>query len=209
MVKGLQPSKGSGMPTKTTEEPTDVRLLKEAARLFRKQGYARTSTRELAAAVGLQSASLYHYMSNKEDLLRSIIKQGYDLMITSIRAATDISEREDPARALELAIQAHLKTAIENRDIYLTTLAEVKSLAPRSRREVDQKRAEYWNLMVSVIERAQASGQFRSDISAEHMMLVLRNQLSWTIFWFNEDGELSIDEFAALANRIFVEGAGA
>jgi TetR/AcrR family transcriptional regulator, cholesterol catabolism regulator len=197
------------MPTKTTEESTEVRLRREAARLFRKQGYARTSTRELAAAVGLQSASLYHYMSNKEDLLRSIIKQGYDLMISSLRAAVDISEQENPARTLEYAIQSHLRTALENRDIYLTTLAEVKSLGPRSRREVDQKRAEYWNLMASVIENAQSSGHLRSDIPTEHLMLVLRNQLSWTIFWFNEDGELTIDEFAALANRIFVEGAGA
>jgi TetR/AcrR family transcriptional regulator, cholesterol catabolism regulator len=195
------------MLTKATEEPTDVRLLKEAARLFRKQGYARTSTRELAAAVGLQSASLYHYMRNKEDLLRSIIKQGYDLMIASARAAAELSEG-NPARALESAIQGHLKTAIENRDVYLTTLAEVKSLSPRSRREADQKRAEYWDLMVGLIESAQRSGHLRSDVSADHLMLVLRNQLSWTIFWFNEDVDLSIDEFAALTNRIFVEGAG-
>jgi TetR/AcrR family transcriptional regulator, cholesterol catabolism regulator len=196
------------MPTKTTEEPTEVRLLREAARLFRKQGYTRTSTRELAAAVGLQSASLYHYMSNKEDLLSSICKRGYDLMITSVRDAAGVAEEESPARAIEFAIHAHLKTAIENRDVYLTTLAEVKSLSPRSRREVEQKRAEYSNLLVSVIEKAQASGDLRSDISAEHLMLVLRNQLSWTIFWFNEDGPLSIDEFAALANRVFIEGAG-
>lgn len=196
------------MPTKTTDSPTEVRLLREAARLFRKQGYTRTSTRELAAAIGLQSASLYHYMSSKEDLLSSICKKGYELMITSVRNAVDAAEQEDPEKAIEFLIHAHLKTAIENRDVYLTTLAEVKSLSPRSRREVDQRRSEYTNLLVSVIEKSQASGHLRSDISAEDMMLVLRNQLAWTIFWFNEDGLLSIDAFAALSSRIFVEGAG-
>lgn len=34
------------------------RLLKEAARLFRDKGYERTTVRDLAAAVGIQSGSL-------------------------------------------------------------------------------------------------------------------------------------------------------
>lgn len=37
------------------------RLLNEAARLFRDKGYERTTVRDLAAAVGIQSGSLFHH----------------------------------------------------------------------------------------------------------------------------------------------------
>jgi AcrR family transcriptional regulator len=185
---------------------TEQRLLKEAARLFRKQGFAGTSTRELAAAIGLQSASLYHYMESKEDLLYAICVSGNELMVSAVTSAI---EGLEPLDAVHAAIRAHLTTAIENRDVYLTTLAEVKALSPRRRRDISKKRQVYADVLAGVVERAQQAGELRSDISAEHVMLVLRNLLSWTIFWFRTDGELSIDELATLMSRVFFEGARA
>lgn len=205
----MAPSSGTEAVTgiELSGDSTEVRLLREAARLFRRQGYTKTSTRELATAVGLQSASLYHYMKSKEDLLLAICLKGYDLMLGSVQEAADKASGADTAHAIELAIEAHLRTAIDNRDFYLTTLAEAKSLSPRSRREVDKKSVQYSNLLLNLIEQAQQGGQLRTDVSSEHLMLVLRNQLSWTTFWFKRDGELSIEEFAALIYRIFMEGA--
>jgi TetR/AcrR family transcriptional regulator, cholesterol catabolism regulator len=185
---------------------TEQRLLREAAHLFRKQGFAGTSTRELAAAVGLQSASLYHYMDSKEDLLYAICVSGNELMI---EAVTKAIEGLEPIEALHAAIRAHLTTAIENRDVYLTTLAEVKSLSPRRRREVQKKRQGYAEVLAGVVERAQEAGDIRTDISADHLMLVLRNLLSWTLFWFRTDGDLSIEQFADLGSKVFLEGAQA
>lgn len=185
---------------------TEQRLLKEAARLFRKQGFAGTSTRELAAAIGLQSASLYHYMESKEDLLYAICVSGNELMVNAVSSAI---EGLEPLDAVHAAIRAHLTTAIENRDVYLTTLAEVKALSPRRRRDISKKRQVYADVLAGVVERAQQAGELRSDISAEHVMLVLRNLLSWTIFWFRTDGELSIEELATLMSRVFFEGARA
>jgi AcrR family transcriptional regulator len=185
---------------------TQQRLLREAARLFRKQGFAGTSTRELAAAVGLQSASLYHYMESKEDLLYAICVSGNELMI---EAVTKAIEGREPIDALHAAIRAHLTTAIDNRDVYLTTLAEVKSLSPRRRREVSQKRRAYAEVLAGVVESAQAAGEIRTDIPAEQLMLVLRNLLSWTLFWFRTEGDLSIEQFASLGSKVFLEGARA
>jgi AcrR family transcriptional regulator len=185
---------------------TEQRLLREAARMFRRRGFAGTSTRELAAAVGLQSASLYHYMESKEDLLYAICLTGNELMI---KAVAEAIEGLEPIQALETAIRAHLTTAIDNRDVYLTTLAEGKSLSPGRRRDVSAKREVYAELLGGIVEKAQESGQLRTDIPVEHLMTVLRNLLSWTIFWFRADGEMSIEEFARLTHKVFLEGASA
>jgi AcrR family transcriptional regulator len=198
--------KSDALPARVDDaDSTEERVHREAARLFRKQGFTKTSTRELANAVGLQSASLYHYMTTKEDLLSAICLRGYDLIIDAVREATNDVPGD---QVLDRAIRANMATAIANRDVYLTTLAEVKSLSPRARREVDRKRREYTALLSDLIERAQRSGFLRDDIPAEHLLLILRNQLSWTIFWFKEDGELTVDDFASLAHKVLVEGAG-
>jgi AcrR family transcriptional regulator len=174
--------------------------------MFRNQGFAGTSTRELAAAIGLQSASLYHYMGSKEDLLYAICISGNELMIDAV---TQKIEGLEPVEALDAAIHAHLTTAIENRDVYLTTLAEFKSLSPRRRRDVAKRRQEYSEVLAGVVERAQEAGALRTDIPAEHLMLVLRNLLAYPIFWFRTDGDLSIEQLAQLIARVFLEGAQA
>lgn len=169
------------------------------------QGYASTSTRELAAAVGMQSSSLYHHMQSKEDLLEEICIKGNELMLQAVPAA--VKPTSTSIDAVEAAIHAHLTTAIENRDVMLTTLADLKSLPPDARRRVDRKRREYGDLLRELLRDAQSDGYLRTDIKAEHLMLVLRNQLAWTLFWYGPNHELSMDQLTDLMFRVFVEGA--
>ena len=52
-----------------------------AARLFRKHGYERTTVRELARAVGLQSGSLFHHFRSKEEILVAVMNNGIQEVI--------------------------------------------------------------------------------------------------------------------------------
>lgn len=58
-----------------TSRDTDPKedILEAAGRLFCKQGYEETSTREIALAVGLQQGSLFHYFSRKQDMLAELL----------------------------------------------------------------------------------------------------------------------------------------
>jgi AcrR family transcriptional regulator len=63
--EGARPfKKQSKLPDTTVQ-----RLLDAAVALFSRQGYAATSTREVAALLGMQKASLYYHIESKEDLL--------------------------------------------------------------------------------------------------------------------------------------------
>jgi AcrR family transcriptional regulator len=53
-------------------DPREV-ILDTAAQLFATKGYAATGTREIAAAVGLRQASLFHYFRRKEDLFAELL----------------------------------------------------------------------------------------------------------------------------------------
>jgi AcrR family transcriptional regulator len=48
-------------------------ILDAAAELFTSRGYAATSTRTIADAVGIRQASLYYHFGNKEELLEELL----------------------------------------------------------------------------------------------------------------------------------------
>lgn len=50
-------------------------ILDAAAELFTTRGYAATSTRSIAEAVGMRQASMYYHFARKEDLLRELLGQ--------------------------------------------------------------------------------------------------------------------------------------
>ncbi|MFT3866718.1 MAG: TetR/AcrR family transcriptional regulator [Solirubrobacterales bacterium] len=185
-------------------EITRELVLTEGARLFRENGYAGTSTRMLAGALGVQSASLYHHVATKEALLNEICREGWRVMNEAVETAATSSD--DGLEALCAVIRSHLTTAIEHRNVFITMLTEARSLSVPHQRAVRRMRSEYSAVLEEVIERAQAQGSLRNDIPSHQLMLVLRNLLSWTLFWYRTDGTMSLDELIALITKMFLEG---
>ncbi|NMO00291.1 TetR/AcrR family transcriptional regulator [Gordonia sp. TBRC 11910] len=69
-------------------------ILDAAAELFAANGFARTSTRAIAEAVGVRQASLYHHFATKDDILDSLLVRTVD---TPLRLAHWLSASEHPA----------------------------------------------------------------------------------------------------------------
>ena len=61
-------------------------ILDVAAKLFREKGYAATSMRDIAAAVGMLPGSIYYHFPAKEDLLVAVYADGVRMISDSVRA---------------------------------------------------------------------------------------------------------------------------
>lgn len=72
-------------------------LRASAAELFTTQGYAATTTRALAERAGMRQASMYHYVSGKEELLAELLES---TVTPSLAYARELLAR-DGARAEE------------------------------------------------------------------------------------------------------------
>ncbi|WP_233608482.1 TetR/AcrR family transcriptional regulator [Nocardia stercoris] len=69
-------------------------ILDAAAELFTTKGYASTSTRAIADAVGIRQASLYHYFAAKDDILDVLL----DLTVTApLTVAAQLAAAAAPA----------------------------------------------------------------------------------------------------------------
>ena len=56
------------------KETTKEKIMRVAARMFSEKGYDKVTTREIAKAIGINSASIYHHFSSKDDILKSLYR---------------------------------------------------------------------------------------------------------------------------------------
>ena len=81
----------------TDPESARGKLLQTAAHLFRSKGYERTTVRDLAGAVGIQSGSIFHHFKSKDEILRSVMEEtiiyNTALMHAALAEASTLQER--------------------------------------------------------------------------------------------------------------------
>jgi AcrR family transcriptional regulator len=184
--------------------PPGERILAAAASLFRRQGYEATSVRELASAVGIQSASLYYHISSKEELLHALCVDS----LRNIRAAVElaIAGESDPEAQLRSLIHAHVTTAMADEDKHASMLLEMRSLSRPRHAEVVAMRDGYEEIVRGVLRSGQVAGAIRDDIDPKILGLSLLNLLNWSIFWYRPDGPLSPEQLSDHFAEIFVAG---
>ena len=187
--------------------PTLERLLDTAAALFWEKGYAATTTREIAAAVGVQQASLYYHVASKEDLLHQICVSSLEQLLIDVESA--VNEAGNPLDRIRILIRAHLRTLLKYQKRNVTMITELRALSPRHRAEVVALRQRYAKLVRSVLADAQAAGMVRADIRAKYLCLALLNVLNRAVLWFRREKALSPDQLADLFIPIYLNGAAA
>lgn len=67
-----------------TESETRTRILKAALRLFARQGYDGTTTRDLAEAANVAEGTLFRHFSNKKAILIEVATQGWVEILTDL-----------------------------------------------------------------------------------------------------------------------------
>jgi AcrR family transcriptional regulator len=194
----------------TAVEPkrgTLERLFDTAATLFRDKGYAATTTREMAAALGIQQASLYYHITSKEDLFYQLCVSSLTHLHSDVESA--VNEVQEPLGRICTLIRVHLQTLLVHQCRHIIMLTELRALSNPHHAEVLALRKKYARLVESVLEEAQAAGVVRRDIPSKYLYLALLNVLNWAVLWFRRDQELPADRLAGLFTPIYLHGAAA
>lgn len=167
------------------------RLLREAARLFRDKGYERTTVRDLAAAVGIQSGSLFHHFRTKEEILKAVMVETIRLNTALMQAAVDsATSSRDKLQAL---IRAELESINGQTGEAMAVLVfEWRSLSEESQAYVLELRDIYEQLWLDVLEALRREGVLAADPFVVRRMLT--GALSWTVTWYRPDGGLTLDD---------------
>lgn len=87
----IRPQPGSEAPRRRKGARTAERILDAAEQLFAAQGYAGTSLRDVAGAVGLRTPSLYNHFESKEALYEAVLERGISPVLRALVEAVESS----------------------------------------------------------------------------------------------------------------------
>jgi AcrR family transcriptional regulator len=192
--------------TAWADASTREKLVSVTAALFARRGYAATTTREIAAELNISKAALYYHVDSKEDLLYEISKQSLTRITAGVRAT--IAEGADTTvDLLRRMVGEHLRLALEDRDMHITMLIELRSLSAERFETIRDMRDVHELLFREVIRTGQDAGEISTDFSDRHFGLALMNLLNWTIFWYRPGGELDLERLTDLLATTFLRGA--
>jgi len=182
------------------------RLLREAAGLFRDKGYERTTVRDLAAAVGIQSGSLFHHFRTKEEILKAVMVETIRLNTALMQAAVAAADtHQDKLRAL---IRTELESINGQTGEAMAVLVfEWRSLSEAARAEVLELRDIYEALWLDVLGALNDEKVVLADPFVVRRMLT--GALSWTVTWYRQDGGLSLDGLTSQVMAMMGLGADA
>jgi len=183
--------------------PTGPResILDAAVRLFGKQGYTGTSMRDIANAVGVLPGSLYAHISSKEALLVEIVDDGIRRFLGAVRPhVTGAAPADERLRGM---IVAHVEVVADNPERSLVVFHQWRFLGLDNIDFAIQKRREYENAFVTVVEEGQAAGIFRRNLDLRIGVRTLLGALNWTPEWLSPKGRLAPAQIgAAMADTL-------
>jgi len=182
------------------QKARNAEILQTAARVFRQKGYHATRIQDIADELGMRKGSLYHYISSKEDLVKGLAAGALERMTkeTSSILATGHSAR----RKLAMAIEAHLRLTLEDRDIWGLLMRENLELLNRnSPADIRALVRQYESLWDRLVAEGVASGEFDPRLDQRVVVQALLAMCTGFLDWFRPDGRLPVQEVA----RIFAE----
>lgn len=188
-------------------DPTSAKgkLLSQAARLFREKGYERTTVRDLAAAVGIQSGSIFHHFKSKEAILKAVMEEV--IVYNTHRMREELAKADSPRDEVLALIRCELE-AINGvtGDAMSVLVYEWRSLNADNQQYILKLRDVYEALWLEALNKAKAAGQVAGDTFI--LRRFLTGALSWTTTWYNPRGNISLEALAEEALLLAVKQSG-
>lgn len=160
-------------------------LLEAAAELFSTRGYAGTSIRDIADAVGMLPGSIYYHFRSKEELLLAVHGEGVRLIMDAVNRALGATPA-DPWTRLEAAAEAHLKGLLTGGKFSMVVTPEFsRSIDEPLRTALIEERDRYEQIFRDLIDDL----PLPPDVSRSYLRLSLLGSLNWVVNWYNPEGD--------------------
>ncbi|UUZ74673.1 TetR/AcrR family transcriptional regulator [Polaromonas sp. P1(28)-13] len=199
-----------GRPRKTADERDDgnrrVELVNAAARLFRRKGFDGTSTRDIAAAVGMHSGSPFYHFKSKGALLYAVMDEGMRSAIVRQTAALQAAEEAAPnaAALLRVLIRNHFDVLLgPGSDFIPVMLYESRSITAKQRVSIAKLQSEYESVWEPVLQTLSQQGQIKSPVKLARLLIF--GALNWSVKWFDVKKDASLDDLADAAMALFIQ----
>jgi TetR/AcrR family transcriptional regulator, cholesterol catabolism regulator len=167
-------------------------ICRTAARIFRQRGFDATSVSDIARALKMTKAGLYHYFTSKEELLLEIMMFGLDQVRDEVIVpARAIRDPEDRLRHIVIR-HARITTRAEGA---VSQLDELRALPPVAQKKVRELQRKYFDLVRETLRELKAEGRLR-DVDLTVAAFSTIGMILWMPRWFRQGGRLDNEQVA-------------
>jgi AcrR family transcriptional regulator len=192
--------------TQTAESQHKLRkICRVAARVFYEKGYDGASMQDIAKAVHLTKAGLYHHVESKDRLLYEIMNYGMDILDESVlRKVQPISDAREKLRQ---TITGHIDLVVRSRDLEITViLHENRSLKGALRRKINSRKRAYICFLENLIAQVQQESGRPTLIPPRLAAFALLGIINWLYQWYDVAGPIKEEELAQTYVDFFFRG---
>ncbi|HEY2702301.1 MAG TPA: TetR/AcrR family transcriptional regulator [Candidatus Dormibacteraeota bacterium] len=162
-----------------------------AARLFAEHGYAETSMRDIAAAVGMGLGAIYYHIESKEELLARIHEEYVGTIVIELER---ICAQDRPAvDALYAAGELMMRHLHTYRDHMVAFFTEQRRIRGERFAEVAARRRDFERLLEGLLRRGVAEGSLRAH-DVRLTVLAMLGMFNYGHQWYRPDGRLTPEQ---------------
>ena len=188
--------------------------LDHAARLFRSQGYAAVTMRDIAAACGVKAGSLYYHFTSKEQIVVEVLNTGVDVAFVQVRRHMDVLQAGAalPLR-LRTAIAAHLHTLLGQDDYIAANIRIFAHVPDKVRTAALTHRRLYEAWWQELLDQGARDGAFLPGTDLNLVRLFLMGAMNWSLEWHHfaapDSGGHDVDAIAGCLAAMVLHGVSA
>lgn len=185
------------------EKSRKEQIQETAETMFRERGYAATSMRNLATELGIEPASIYSHIKNKEEILSATcfrMANEFFAGIDEIKAAP-ISNREK----LGKYIVAHMNVLLENINASAVFFHDWKFMTEPNLSRFKELRKDYENEFKAVLQAGIRNNEFRID-DINFTSQTLFSAMNMTHEWYKPEGTLQGNQIGEKLADLLLNG---
>jgi AcrR family transcriptional regulator len=194
------------MKSQKKSAPNDERLAeiyRTAAQIILRKGYDATSVNDIANALGMTKAGLYHYINGKKELLFDIMNFGLDELDEEV--VTPAKSIADTTARLRFIIANHARLVTRGQGAITILVDEITALAPAQSRKITHRKRTYFNSLRDTLGQLKAEGKLQ-DVDTTAAAFSLLGMVNWLSRWFRQDGALTEEQAAEQIVKIALHG---
>lgn len=137
-------------------------ILEQSKKLFARNGFAATSVADVARACKLPVGSIYTYFTNKEQLVRAIVEEGWDDL--RLRLAEALEHASTPDEKMKLLLDRFLPELLGDSNLITILLSEAIEYT-----RLEEKVDELVSLFDSILSPVAGRGDGLAGFSRKHL----------------------------------------
>jgi TetR/AcrR family transcriptional regulator, cholesterol catabolism regulator len=178
-------------------------ILQESAKLFREKGFGNASMRDIAERVGMEAASLYNHIANKDSILYEICQQIADTYLSDLSYIEQLPiSYADKIKAI---ISSHIKAVKTSPDGVSVVNHDWKYLSEEKRKSFFSQRRNYEARIEHLILEGIEAQEFKK-VDPRISMLTLLSSIRWIEFAAKATPEYPLTEIEHQINLLILGG---